>query len=303
MKDILNKGLSKIQKAKGEAVDKVTEKWALVTEVINDLPVFVSLERSKSEALIAYDEKHYFVVPYRLSEVGISLHSMRSLPEGVPEINALPKRRIFHFPNEHAEYQVREILLEQGRDIVRASSGDKKHTIEQLANDIDKLDKKLTYGMLLVGGAAALVNPVLGVGIAVKAVLPGAASLINKYGLRPVGEKLRKSNLEKELSEAEKKILSEFEHATTVQVINPVLQELDLALNTDEATHDPLLDFDMSSMDIPELDGVRWRDLTERAIYHIYKDCLKDKSKHVSANLGPEDLRWLSSILANHLDK
>ena len=303
MKEILNIGLGKIQKAKDDAVDKVSERWALVTEVINDRPIFVSLERSKTQAVVAYDEKHYFVVPFRFSEVGISLHSMRSLPEGVPEINALPKRRIFHFPNEHAECQVREILLEQGRDIIRASSGDKKHTIEQLANDIDKLDKKLTYGMLLVGGAAALINPVLGLGIAAKAVLPGAASLINKYGLRPMGEKLSKSQLEKEIGQAEEKILSEFEHATTVQVINPILQELDLALNTDEATHDPLLDFDMSSMDIPELDGVRWRDLTERAVYHIYKDCLTDKSKHASASLGPEDLRWLSSILANHIDK
>lgn len=301
MKEFLTKGLSKLQNATDEALENVAEKWSLFRETINDLPILVSLERTKNSEPIKYDEKHYFVIPFQLSEVGISLHTMRCLPEGVPEINDLPKRRVFHFPNEHAEYQVRELLLQQGRELVIASLTGRKHSLEQLANDIDRLDKKLTYGMLLVGGAAAFVNPILGAGIAAKALLPGAGSLINKYGLKPFGEKLTKKQIEKEVLAAEKKILAEFEHATTLQVVNPILQELELALRTKESEHDPLLDFDMSTLNLGELEGNRWRELTERAIYHVYKDCLKDKSKWPAANLGSEDIRWLKSILVSQL--
>ncbi len=301
MKEFLMKGISKIQAVTDGALVTVSEKWSLFRETINDLPILASLERTKNNAPIKYDEKHYFVIPFKLSEVDISLHTMRCLPEGVPEINDLPKRRVFHFPNEHAEFQVRELLLQQGREMAIASLSGKKHSIEQLANDIDKLDKKLTYGMLLVGGAAALVNPILGAGIAAKALLPGAGSLLNKYGLKPLGEKLTSKQIEKEVLAAEKKILSEFEHATTLQVINPILQELELALRTSESEHDPLLDFDMSTLDVGELDGNIWRELTERAIFHVYKDCLNDKAKWSAANLGPEDIRWLKSILVSQL--
>lgn len=299
MKEFIGNSVSKLKKTKVFLSSKVSEKHSLIRGMINELPILTSIERTNKNSDVVYDEKHYFVVPYYLSDVKISLHAMRNLPVGVPEINQLPKRRVFHFPNEHAEYQVREILLDQGRNIVKSKVKDNTHTLEQLANDIDKLDTKLTYGLLLVGGVAAFVNPLVGVSIAAKAVLPGTVSIINKFGLRAIGEKFSQSKLKHNLHEAEKKILSEFEHATTVQVINPLLQELDLALMTDEMTHDPLLDFDMSSLNIPELDDLRWRELTESAIYHINKDCLEDVSMHHDANLGPEDIRWLSAILVN----
>lgn len=301
MNNFLSQGLNNIRHLTDTTLDSVSEKWSLFRETINDLPILASLERTKNSSEIKYDEKHYFVVPFKLSEVGISLHTMRCLPDGIPEINDLPKRRVFHFPNKHAEGQVRELLLQQGRDIARASSSGKKHTIESLANDIDKLDKKLTYGMLLVGGAAAFVNPVLGVGIAAKALLPGVGSLVNKYGLKPLGEKLTKNQLEKEVLAAEKRIISEFEHATTLQLVNPILEELDLALRTNESEHDPLIDFDISSMDINGLDSDRWRELTERAIFHVYERCLKDQSSWDKACLGPEDIRWLTSLLVSQV--
>lgn len=301
MKDLFNKGVSKLQSAADDTISIASEKWALFQETINELPFLASLERTNNVAPIQYDEKHYFVIPYRLSKVGISLHTMRCIPEGVPEINELPKRRVFHFPNAHAGHQVRELLLEQGRELAILSGEGKKHSLEALANDIDSLEKKLTYGMLLVGGAAAIVNPVLGIGIAAKALLPGVGGLLNKYGLRPLGEKFTRKQLEKEVSEAEKKVISEFEHSSTLQLVNPILEELELALRTTESEHDPLVDFDMGKLEIHELDGTRWRGLTERAIYHVYKDCLNDKSKWADASLGAEDIRWLRSILVKHL--
>ncbi len=302
MKDFFNKGISRLQATADDALSAVSDKWTLFQETINELPILASLERTQNSALLKYDEKHYFVIPFRLSKVGISFHTMRCLPEGVPEINALAKRRVFHFPNIHAEHQLKELLLAESREKAIARAGEKKHSLEELANDIDKLDKKLTYGMLLVGGAAALVNPIVGAGIAAKALLPGIGSLVNKYGLKPLGQKLTHKELEKQVAEAEKSVLSAFEHSSTLQIINPVLEELELALKTSEFEHDPLVDFDIGKMDVNELDGTRWRELTEKAIYHVYKDYLNDESAWESLALGPEDIRWLRSILAAEMN-
>ena len=71
------------------------------------------------------------------------------------------------------------------------------------------------------------------------------------------------------------------------------MQELEFALRTNEAQHDPLIDPNISQCNIPELENEEWRELTELAILHVYGDIIKDPSKYVKAQLGPEDIRWL----------
>ncbi|MCW8998855.1 MAG: hypothetical protein OQK04_09090, partial [Kangiellaceae bacterium] len=136
-------------------------------------------------------------------------------------------------------------------------------------------------------------NPLLGAGIAVKALLPGVTTIVNKFGLRPGADKLNKIQLEKEMRKAEKRITKEFRESATLQVVNPILQELDFALRTTEEEHDPLVDPNLADGSIPELPNERWRLLTEVAICHVYKEVYEDSSKHKQAFLGPEDLRWL----------
>ena len=297
MKNIFNKSLESVSRAVEKSFDSLTEKYSLVKELVNDLPVFVSTEKTNKYNKEKYDEKHYFVVPFMPSSVKIVLHTMRCLPEGVPEVNNLPKRRVFHFPNEHSEALVRKLLVDNAKTIVEENHLNNTHTITSLANDIDKLDRKLTYGILVIGGMAAIINPVVGAGIAVKALLPGIAGLLNKYGLRPAGEVLNKSQLQKKVKEAEALVLKEFKAASTIEVINPILQELEFALRTTESQHDPLLDFDLSDGNIAELDGERWRELTYTALFHVYNDVINDSAKHEDACLGPEDIRWLKVIL------
>ena len=294
MKKLFEKGLKSVTSIAEKAVDEISNKYELVKEVVNDLPVFVSSEKTKKYGGELYDEKHYFIVPFMLSEVKIALHTMRCLPEDVPEINDLPKRRVFHFPNPHSEVMVRGLLLDQAKEYVEANHSDNSNTLINLANDIDLLDKKLTYGMLLVGGLAAIANPLLGAGIAAKALLPGATGLLSKYGIRPVGEKLSKSQLEKQIQQAKNSVQSDFESSSTIQVINPILQELELALRTTENEHDPIIDFNLASGSIKELDGERWRELTETALYHIYAEVVDRPEKYKEACLGPEDIRWLN---------
>ncbi len=296
MKNFLKTSIETVRTVAEKATEEISSSYGLVMEKVNGLPIFMSVENSDSYADVKYDEKHYFVIPFELSEYKFALHTMRCLPNGVPNINSLPKRRVFHFPNEHSETMLKHYMQQSATDIVKENHIGKVHTLESLANDIDALDKKLTYGMLLVGGIAAITNPVLGAGIAAKALLPGVADIFNKYGLRPTGEKLSKRQLDIAIKEAEQEIIKEFESANTLQVVNPVLQELELALRTVESEHDPLTDYNLANGDIPELDGVRWRELTEVAICHIYKDVYLDSSKHKQAKLGPEDLRWLKLI-------
>jgi hypothetical protein len=301
MKDFLNKG----KKMFGSMTDKVSEelttRFALVKEVVNGLPVFVSSQKS-SKYKTDYDEKHYFVIPFVQSEAGYSLHSMRCLPDHVPEINNLPKRRIFHFPNEHYEASLKHHMLEAARENAIATGMENVSSLEQLANSIDELDRKLTYGMLLVGGLAAIFNPLIGAGIAVKALLPGVGGLLSKYGLRPAGEKLTRSQVEKAAKLAEEQVSKAFAESNTIKVENPILQELELALRTTEQEHDPLLDPNLANGSIPELDSERWRELTEIAIFNVYKDIYQNPKKHKDANLGPEDIRWFSTMF-DHMDQ
>lgn len=190
MKNFLLKGIETVCSVADKATEEISSGYGLIMEKVNGLPIFMSVENSNSYADIQYDEKHYFVIPFELSEYKFALHTMRCLPNGVPSINNLPKRRIFHFPNKHSETMLKQYMQQSAAEIVKENHSVSVNTLESLANDIDALDKKLTYGMLLIGGIAAITNPVLGAGIAAKALLPGVTDIVNKYGLRPTGEKL-----------------------------------------------------------------------------------------------------------------
>lgn len=297
MKDLFNKGKRALEStiAPQKLLSQFESGMGVIKNVVNGLPIVISFERANhSEQL--FDEKHYFVIPYYLSDTGFSLHTMRSLPPEIPEINDLPKRRIFHLPSMHYEAALREYISASAKAAAYETNAEKTSSLENLANDIDALDTKLTYGMLIVGGLAALVNPIVGAGIAAKAVLPSVSGLLVKYGLRPIGEKMTRAHIEKQAKDSEKRILKQFSESSTLKVENPILQELAFALRTDATQHDPLTDPNISSNPIPELDNDDWRILTEKAITYLYRDVVEDTTKHAQARLGPEDIRWLKTL-------
>ncbi|WP_020414390.1 DUF1269 domain-containing protein [Microbulbifer sp. SSSA007] len=126
----------------------------------------------------------------------------------------------------------------------------------------------MTLGMLLIGGVAAVFNPIVGAGLAAKVLVPGVGGIVNKFGLRPVGEKIDEAQSKRAIAKAEKDVALKFSEASTLKVVNPILQELELALRTTQEQHDPLNDPNLASGSIPELDGKHWRGLTEKAIFH-----------------------------------
>ncbi|MFK3869647.1 hypothetical protein [Pseudoalteromonas rhizosphaerae] len=293
MKDFINKGIVKLKSTSNKVFDEFNKGYVFAKEKIDGLPIFMSFERFGTQTPTSFDEKHYFVIPFALSEHQFALHTMRYLPNGVPEINNLPKRRIFHFPNEHAEAGLRHYMLNSADAIMRDQALGQTNSLQSLANDIDALDKKLTYGMLLVGGLAAIANPLVGASIAAKAMLPSITGLLNKYGVRASANKLSQYQLEKEIKAAQSNIIAEFEAANTLQLINPILQELELTLRTTEAEHDPISSFNLADGSLSEFNDDKWRELTEVAICHVYKDVYDDPSLHKQANLDAKDLRWL----------
>jgi hypothetical protein len=292
MKDFLKQTQTTISTRLKQVSQRVDDGISLVTNMVNGLPLFMSVERSKDMEQ-KFDEKHYFIIPLHGTDLGFSLHTMRVLPEGAPPINTLPKRRVFHFPNEYYEGTLNAHMLESAKDLANATTKDNVSSLEALANKIDALDSKFTFGMLVIGSIAAVFNPLIGAGIAAKAVLPSISGLLANHGLRPLGEKLTQAQAEKKAKEAEKNVLKQFSEANTLKVTNPLLRQLEYVLRTDETQYDPLFDPDLSYGNIPELGTAGWRNLTEVAIYHVYKDIIENPAEHVAARLGPEDVRWL----------
>lgn len=301
MKQLFEKAKSSITAGANALTKELESRVHLVKQAVNGLPIFVSLER-QAPSSVQYDEKHYFVIPLHIADAGFSLHTIRALPPGVPEVNTLPKRRVFHFPTQYYEGTLRQFMVSAAQDMAVEQHQGSKSTLEKLADDIDALDSKLTYGMIVVGGIAAIFNPLLGAGIAAKAVLPSVTGLLNKYGLKPIGERATQTQIEQHAKNAETHVLAQFSESTTLKVINPILAELEFTLRTSEQEHDPLHDPNLADGSIDALESSLWRPLTEKAIYHVYQDILEDPSQHQAAQLGPEDIRWLRVLLAGHIN-
>lgn len=298
MKDKIVDAVTKIYSVGSDAVDHVvkqlSEGASSLSTMFQGLPLFASIAHDASSS--DYDEQHYFVIPFKMAEPGFALYTIRNLPKAIPEVNDLPKKRIFHFSDMANEAVLRNFLINEAKAVSSTRHEGDKSGLETLADDLDALNSKLTYGMLFVGGMAAIFNPALGVGIAAKALIPGIGSLLMKYGLRPAGEKVTKYQLEKRVRAAETEIKSSFKAAETICVVNPLLAELELALKTTEAEHDPLVGPSISSGTLPELANSPWRNLTIKAMYDVYKDVYRDPKKHAVAELGPEEIRWFEVL-------
>ena len=247
-----------------------------------------SNEVSTSQA----DEKHYFLIPFRQAESGYLLYSMRCLPDGVPPINDLPKKRIFHLPNEHSSQMIERLLCDEAASTARASAANSPTAsrLADLADRIDELDSKAFNGALLIGGLVALANPVAGGMLAAKAMIPSVGLLLAKYGLKTAGETLDERSLNGQIKAAEKRVLQEFHGRTAAQVTDPLLDQLDRALRTDALTCDPLVE---TAIDGDNTEEFR---LTATAITNAYEDTLADRSTWPAASLGPEDVRWLQLL-------
>ena len=267
-----------------------------VQAAVGSLSLFGSTEHSDSYDHERVDEKHYFLIPDRRSENDYALYVMRCLPEGVPPINDLPKRRLFHLPNQHAMPTVENLLLDDARECAQAAPPQEGHLggrLNDLADQIDRLDSKIFHGALLIGGLVALLNPLAGAAVAAKALVPSIGLTLSKFGLKYVGDVANARGLASRIKSAEADVLRQFRQAGTQAIENPILCQWDRALRTSEFEYEPILEFDSESMDFGERDRGRMLKLTSQAITNTYEEVLNDTDAWSAAHLGPEDVRYL----------
>ncbi len=270
-----------------------------VRSMVGRVSLFGSTESSTSYEHEQLDEKHYFLIPDRRSATAYSLYVLRCLPEGVPPINDLPKRRLFHLPSAHALPTVEHILLSDAREVEEVAPASPQSVgtrLNELADHIDRLDDKVFGGVLLIGGLVALINPLAGAAVAMKALVPSIGMLLTKYGLKYVGDAANARDMAGRIKAAEKEVLQQFRGSEAEKIVNPLLAQLDRALETSIRQYEPILDFDPDTIEFGERDRRRLLKLTCQAIANTYEDALQDRSCWDSAQLGPEDIRFLQLI-------
>ncbi len=288
----LRSGFDSARKAVEDGASWVKSSFASV-------PLFASVEASVAGAGEARDETHYFLVPFRLSECGYALYSTRRIAEGYAVANDLPKLRVFHLPGPGGEKVLESLLFEEVRQAID-EEGDKAESIgqrlEDLADTIDRHTGQVTGGVLLIGGVVALTNPLLGAGIAAKAILPSLGGLLSREGLRQVSSKLSVWQRDREDKKKDNEARQEVRSVRVVSQTNPFLEVIERAIESGEADYDPSLEFCFESFVDHGWDPMELRQLSASVILRVYAEVLEDPSLHPAACLGDEDLRFLELL-------
>ena len=268
-----------------------------VTELVGNLRLFGSTTISDSEQ--KFDERHYLLVPDRRCEDGYSLVVTRCLPDGVPPINELPKRRVLHLPSVEAESMLRSLLIRQARaaELSKPSPGKSiADRARELADYIDVLDGRVFGGVLLIGGLVAVFNPLAGAAIAAKSLIPSLGMLASKYGLRVAEESLNQSDMKRKAKQAEKDVLDQFRGSQAEQHVNAILTITDRALRTTEDEFDPMLELHTLMQSELLAEERRMLQLAGSAVLDVFDTAMRSSLESHKARLGPEDLRYLEVL-------
>lgn len=293
LKNATNLGYSSVS----NGIQQATSGIQSVSKMVGSLLLFGSTASAPADQ--KYDERHYFLIPDRRSPEAYSLAILRSLPDGVPPINDLPKRRIFHLPNEHSQAMLRDLLIKQTQSAELAKPNAHKSMADrtrEIADYIDALDDRIFGGFLLIGGLVALFNPVAGVAIAAKSLLPSLGLFATKYGLQFAGESLTQAELERKAKQAEKDVLQQFKGSNTITFTSPLLAIWDQALRTTESEFDPELQLNLYLKTELSDEHRSWHKLEAAAILGVFEELTKSTIAAHLASVGPEDMRFLAVL-------
>ncbi|MGB0774297.1 MAG: hypothetical protein ACPGUY_00535 [Akkermansiaceae bacterium] len=240
------------------------------------------------------DETHYILVPDPAQETGYSIYSKRILPPDIGVQNSLPKARVFHLPDAAGkailETQLIKTLTENLMDGTEGQS-DVADGIEKLADQIDRETDKISGGLVLIGGAVAIVNPLLGVGIAAKALLPSIGAKASKAGAEFVGGKLRKWNMNSAKSKKASQAKKEVSKLKPELFENPIIRGLDAVFSNPSADYDPAMD----QRNWPDsFTSQRHFTVAVEAIQEVYKNRANEIQKSLK---HPSHRQWLQSFL------
>lgn len=279
-----------------------------VRDTIGKVPLLASVVAAEQWDEVNRDETHYFLIPTPFVEGGYALYSARRLPPGVATANDLPRLRVFHLPGEGSERQLVDLFIaDKSADVTLDAAAIDEDTpladrLQMIANEIDRHERTVTGGILLIGGAVAVANPLLGVGIAAKAIFPSVGALLSREGLKLASDKVRSWTRKREEQQAEKQhkaeveaIRKEFDKTPVTSLVNPFLRDLEKALRTEASEWNPNLQAELGKTDVEGWNREQLLDLTVQAITETYGDA-DGESIAPQFRFGPEDQRWLESL-------
>lgn len=264
-----------------------------VSEVFQGTKIFGALSTSSAEH-VDYDETHYLLVPLLGREKDYAIYTKRVLPPDIGVTNSLPKARIFHVPDETGKELLEQKLAasilrdKQSHD---SGSSELADTLEKIADQIDHETNKISGGLLLIGGAVAVVNPLLGVGIAVKGLLPSVGAKASKAGAEYVGNKLRGWNKSSATSKLQRDAAKEVRKLKPQIYSNPIVRSLEAIVTNPETDFDPA--FDHRNW-IDEFESPHYYTITLEAVREVYKDVWDSLDLSAYRDLH---VRWVGSFL------
>jgi hypothetical protein len=292
MKWITDKVVGTAQDIKELAYRLVADGASFLRTSIGSLPLITGTKVMEITSDAPADETHYFLVPLRTAPDGYAVSIQHALPAGYGLANDLPKVRIFHLPSAAARERMEEILISNLGKNYREQNAADAHSemavrIERIAAEIDKQSERVTGGLLVIGGVVAIANPLLGVGIAAKALFPSVGSKVTNEALRFVSEKLRISAKRGAEEKAAQVAATEVGKLKPVVHANPLLALLENAVNNEAP------DFDPSSQPCA---SDRFQTITARAIVQTYADILAMETQPTEARLHGYDIGWLRAL-------
>ncbi len=252
---------------------------------IEKIPLF-SATHADVNAKIHRDETHYFLVPDRNAENDFALYTIRSLPPEVGPVNSLEKARIFHLHDPAGVTILESLIISNYKAETAAdapeSASDFADRLDELAQKIDSASTAATGGFIIVGSLVAIANPLLGAGIAAKALFPSIGNFAATTGIKYIGDKFRQSAISSNEKKAEKAAQKEARRLKPEIFINPVIRDLQSLVFSEAPTPDQaVLSFDQWLAEFESLEGLR---LTEQAILAVYEEQLSLPPKKASIN-------------------
>lgn len=275
-----------ISTAPEAAQEWVTNGFSFLQSTVGTLRLFSSTRVDANLENPAQDETHYFLIP--LPNGQYALAERRCLPPGIGTVNSLPKVRIFHVHDPAGVAVLEDQLLGRiAKERLQAPGldADIAKRLEAIGEEIDQQSMWVTGGLVMVGTAVAIANPLLGIGIAAKALLPDLGSKLTKMGLGAAADSVRRMGSSWRERSARKEATQEIRRLKPRVAIDPVLSFVDaqtaLGTRADPTFHE--------LEQLPEW----WRNREQRLTMSVVIEVLKTDGR------WPD---WLMSVRARLAD-
>lgn len=264
-----------------------------VSEVFRGTKIYGALSASSVEH-VEYDETHYLLIPLIGAQRKYSIYTKRILPPNTGATNSLPKARVFHVPDVSGRELLEQELIADfvgSRLSSDAGSSEFADALQKLADQIDKETNKISGGLILIGGVVAVVNPLLGVGIAAKGLLPSLGAKASTVGAEYVGNKLRSWNKSSTVSKLQKDAYKEVRMLKPRIYPNPILRSLEAIASNPRTDYDPVVDHRNW---IDQFESLHFYSVTQEAIREIYQELLDSIDLET---YQPSHMAWIKSFV------